>query len=331
MICLAVDAGGTSTRAVALRRDGLCLGYGRAGSGNPVSAGTALAAASVAASAAGALAAAQVAPDQVECCLVAIAGGVGADQGGAFERALGGIGAAARPVFASDALAAFFSGTRLQDGYALIVGTGTAATRVEAGREAAKADGMGWLLGDAGSGFWIGHQAVRAAVAAIEGRGPATKLADLVFGEIRAGQTGPAALDPGRPPEASAALAALYSGRPVELARFAPLVFGAAGDAVADAILAEAGQALTAALRAVAKPGVSGPVVCGGGVLSHHPQLAQRAAAGLPPGLAGAVRVVPDGVAGAAQLALRATGQDVGEDVFQRLAGSLAAVRRRPA
>ncbi len=36
---LAVDAGGTSTRALVLDESGRAYGYGRAGSGNPTSAG----------------------------------------------------------------------------------------------------------------------------------------------------------------------------------------------------------------------------------------------------------------------------------------------------
>src|SRR4051812_36411940 len=41
---LAVDAGGTSTRAIWLASDGTCLGYGRAAGGNPVSRGVGVAA-----------------------------------------------------------------------------------------------------------------------------------------------------------------------------------------------------------------------------------------------------------------------------------------------
>ena len=44
---VAVDAGGTSTRAVVLRPPGQCLGYAVAGSGNPVAVGPQTAAASV--------------------------------------------------------------------------------------------------------------------------------------------------------------------------------------------------------------------------------------------------------------------------------------------
>ena len=46
-VFLVIDAGGTSTRAVIVDSSGRCLGYGRAGGGNPTSAGITSAVAAV--------------------------------------------------------------------------------------------------------------------------------------------------------------------------------------------------------------------------------------------------------------------------------------------
>ena len=54
-LCLAIDAGGTSTRALLIAADGDCVGYGRAGGGNPVSWGPEEAARSVTSAVAAAL------------------------------------------------------------------------------------------------------------------------------------------------------------------------------------------------------------------------------------------------------------------------------------
>ena len=54
-MCLAIDAGGTSTRALLIAADGDCVGYGRAGGGNPVSWGPEAAARSVTSAVAAAL------------------------------------------------------------------------------------------------------------------------------------------------------------------------------------------------------------------------------------------------------------------------------------
>src|SRR5690606_10204229 len=44
--------------------------------------------------------------------------------------------------------------------------------------EQVRAGGWGYLLGDEGSGYWIGREALRAALRAEDGRGPATALVE---------------------------------------------------------------------------------------------------------------------------------------------------------
>ena len=322
MIALAVDAGGTSTRAVVVAGDGTCLGFARSGSGTPVSAGLGLAAASVAAAAGEALARAGVSGAEAELCLVAMAGGMAPAEEQTYRDHLSALGLSVPLVFEGDALAIFCSGTWLDTGYALIVGTGAAAIRVEGGRTVVERDGLGWLLGDDGSGFWIGHHVVRAALAALEGRGPATKLTDLVLADVN-GSPSPGWATRGRPPQLAAVMELLYQGRPVELARFAPLAFQAAPDPVADRIVASAAGALATTLASVMRPVASGPVVFGGGTLVHNPGLARRVAATLPT----EPQLVTDGLAGAAVLALRAAGQVVDADVFTRIVQSLEQLR----
>ena len=58
------------------------------------------------------------------------------------------------------------------------------AARVGDGRVDATCDGVGWLLGDRGSGFWIGHRVVRAAAAALDESGAPTTLVELVLTEV---------------------------------------------------------------------------------------------------------------------------------------------------
>jgi len=327
MIALAVDAGGTSTRAVVVDDTGTCLGYGCGGSGNPISVGIGTASTAAADSAAAALHMARVPAEAVGCWLVAAAGGVATDDVGAFREPTRRLGIEVPPVFRGDALATFFSGTWRQDGYVLVVGTGAIAGRVEHGQMTATADGLGWLLGDEGSGFWIGHRVVRAALAAIDGRGPATRLADLVAKHLACVEPSARALEGGRPTWLAAALETLYSGRAIDIARFAPLAFEAAGDAVADGITADAEAALRSTIQAVVTPSLTGPLVCGGGVLNHNPSLAHGAARQLPANAIDGVHVVTDGLVGAAQLALRVAGQTVGETAFNRIKSSMTTVR----
>lgn len=62
-----------------------------------------------------------------------------------------------------------------------VVAAGTGAVTVAVGTtDVARVDGWGHIMGDAGSGLWIGRQALQAAMRAHDGRGPATRILDLV-------------------------------------------------------------------------------------------------------------------------------------------------------
>ncbi len=322
---VAFDAGGTSTRAVILDRTGACLGYGKAGGGNPVSSGIP----TVRASLRTALqrAAQQHGPGSAgyASAVVAMAGSSGRTTAETFTNDLSDLGLQGSVVIESDLLATFFSGTYHDRGYALVAGTGAIAARIKAGRLDAVADGMGWLLGDAGSGFWIGHQVVRAVSAALDGRGPQTSLCAAVLAALGI-DPGLPALFQGRAAAAQQLIDAVYALVPVELSRFAPLAFDAvadSADAVAQDILVRAASALSATLGAVAAPAVNGPLIFGGSILGRDSALGTcvEAAAG-----GSAIRVV-DGVAGAAVLALKHAGCIVDAAMFARLQETLGGLR----
>jgi N-acetylglucosamine kinase-like BadF-type ATPase len=317
---VAVDAGGTSTRAVVFHPPGQCLGYAVAGSGNPTAVGPETAAASVAESVTAALRTAGVPGPRIRLAVLAMAGAGRASVTAQIRRGLAGIGLDAPLVFESDLLATYFSGTQRTDGYAVIAGTGAGAIRVEGGRQVAVADALGWLLGDEGSGFWIGQRVVRAALADLDGRGPSTALTPLLLARLGV----PAPSEAGHREPIMAVVRALYAGPPVRLADYAGLVFEADGDGTAGRIIDDAAAALVRTLTAVRSPTVSGPVVLGGGILGCAPQVAARIAAASG---AAEVHAVADGALGVCVLALRRFGTDVDAAVFQQLASSLTAVR----
>jgi glucosamine kinase len=317
---VAVDAGGTSTRAVVVHPDGRCLGYAVAGSGNPTAVGPGAAAASVAESVSKALGAAEVPSARIDLVLLAMAGAgtttVEAEIRGRFAT----FGLEAPLAFDSDLLATYFAGTPLANGYAVIAGTGAGAIRVQDGRQVATADGLGWLLGDDGSGFWIGHRVVRAVLADLDGRGPSTALTPLLL--ARLGVPEPAGASDRQP--ILTVVRTLYAAPPVRLADHARLVFEVEEDGVADRILDDAAAGLARTLNAVKAPDLPGPLVLGGGILGRGGRLADRLAAAS--GTA-EVHTVADGALGVCVLALRHVGLDVDAALFERLATSLAAVR----
>jgi glucosamine kinase len=65
-------------------------------------------------------------------------------------------------------------------GVAVAAGTGTLCLAIGPAGERRNVDGLGYLFGDEGGGFWIGRAGIRAAVRAAERRGPRTLLQDAL-------------------------------------------------------------------------------------------------------------------------------------------------------
>jgi len=86
------------------------------------------------------------------------------------------IGYRARVVVVNDALVALTAGVGDGPGVVVISGTGSIAYGRNARNEAARAGGWGYVLGDEGSGYWLGRHALRAVVRAADGRGDSTAL-----------------------------------------------------------------------------------------------------------------------------------------------------------
>lgn len=325
---LAIDAGGTSTRAVLVAASGECLGFGVSGGGNPVSRGFEGATGALLAASAAALG---VSAAPFHSVTIAMAGASLELPVDLFRERFAALGLANEVMIEADLLAAFYSGSFHDDGYALIAGTGAVAARVAGSQLAAVADGTGWLLGDNGAGFWLGREAVRAVAADLDGRGQRTALTELVLAElgIRADRT---ARRQGRVGAQQQLIVKTYELAPIELSRFAPMVFEAADDAVARDIIGRAAAALARTLLAVTAGNPDGPLVFGGSVLTKGGTVASAVLAELarhaPVGGAKAAPVmVRDGVVGAAVLALKRHGVLVDAAMFGRITSSLAALR----
>lgn len=80
----------------------------------------------------------------------------------------------------NDAVIGLESQAERPDAVVLIAGTGSACWGRNAAGQTAKAGGLDYLLSDQGSGYWLGHQVLRAAVASYDGTGPTSLLQQLV-------------------------------------------------------------------------------------------------------------------------------------------------------
>ena len=314
-LVVGVDAGATSTRSVLATADGRVIGRGRAGGANLNSSGASLAETLRAALGA---ALSETDPSGVRVGVLGAAGSSGAGRAvfrAAAVQAWRSLALPGEPVTVTDLEVAFAAGTAGRAGTLLLSGTGALAARFEAGALVRRCDGYGWLLGDEGSAVWIGIRGLRAALAALDGRGTPTTLVDAardIFGiaEVR-----------DREALAQAILADAFRRPPAELGLLAPAVSAVAdvGDPVAQAICAEAAARLLHTFDAVGPPPGGAVVLAGSVLLSPGP--VSRA---VRKGLRDRTHVKPsearDGAGGAATMAIAAlTGEPVSAEVHGRL------------
>ncbi len=170
-----------------------------------------------------------------------------------------------RAALAHDSTTSFLGA--LGDSRGAVVAAGTGVVTLAVGREAvARVDGWGYIMGDAGSGYWIGREALDAVMRAYDGRGPQTALTAVVRE---------------RWPDLTQAYIALQAAgdRVSTVASFSADVAGLAeaGDTVARTITRNAAtqladSAVTAICR-VAHPGDEPAAVCAIGGVFRSPLL----------------------------------------------------------
>ena len=94
------------------------------------------------------------------------------------------LGYRSRTVVVNDALIALVSAAGDAPGVVIIAGTGSIVYGRNALGESARAGGWGHMIGDEGSGYWIGREALSAVMRAADGRGPQTDLTPAILAEM---------------------------------------------------------------------------------------------------------------------------------------------------
>src|SRR5207248_9614696 len=112
---------------------------------------------------------------------VGIAGVDRDDEARAVRAIMRRVGYQSRVGVVNDALIALAAGAGDAPGIVVIAGTGSIVYGRKARDEAARAGGWGHIIGDEGSGYWIGREALAAVMRAVDGRGPATRLTEDVL------------------------------------------------------------------------------------------------------------------------------------------------------
>ena len=168
---------------------------------------------------------------------------------------------------ANDAVAGCLGAHGGGDGALVIAGTGSAAV-ARVGEREIVIGGRGFLLGDDGSTARVGADAIRAALRAHDGVGPASSLTAEVMRRFG---------DP------LTATRWALTAKPAGYSAFMPLVFerAAAGDAVALTIVAAAAQAIDALIAATRALGATRVALVGGMNPSIAPYLVEASRAAL--------------------------------------------------
>jgi glucosamine kinase len=189
-------------------------------------------------------------------------------------------------------------------GILLVSGTGSVAFGRGPDGTFARCGGWGQVIGDEGSGAWIGRRALNVAAASADGREPETALVNALLTAIEADD-----------PPAMIRWAA--DATPAQFARLAPVVLqvAATGDLRANSLLSMAVEELVIHVRTLARrlfvdERAAAPVALAGGLLSRGAPLRKRVEHRLKSAVPGAqVRAQDvDPARGAVRAALRALG-----------------------
>jgi len=168
----------------------------------------------------------------------------------------------------NDAAIALAAGAPERVGIVVLAGTGSIAYGADRTGRTARSGGYGFLLADEGSGYWFGHQALRAAVRGFDGRGPETRLGPLLFQALEVSTVQeliPRVYERGLPKHRIAALANVVQKAADQ------------GDRTAAELIEQGARELALAARAVAQQlaleGQPYPVVLAGGAFKACPGL----------------------------------------------------------
>jgi N-acetylmuramic acid 6-phosphate etherase len=301
-LVVGVDGGGSRCTAVLGRAaPGACLvelGRGHGGAANVLVAGPAAAGASVLAAIDEAFAAAGIPRQPVAVACLGLAGvGRPAERGQAEAWATA-AALAERVVVVTDAELVLAGEPPW--GVALIAGTGSLAIGRAPDGATTRSGGWGPLLGDEGSGYAVAVAALRAVARMADGRGPPTELEGRLTRRFGAADAAGLVTILGRPGT---------SRREIAAAATDVVAAADAGDSVAAAILATAGDELATQVAVVARrlglPAGGYPLRIAGGLAVHSPGLRARVIAALESAgcRPGQVTLVADPALAAARLA----------------------------
>jgi len=232
-----IDGGATKTLAAVLSLDTFEINFGNGGPSNVDAVGAQAAASAIRDAMREAFGEADVDDDDVGTAVVGIAGTPSDEIAHSVQTEF----SPGAWYFVNDVIAAWAAGTWLEPGVAVISGTGSHVFGVNAAGESWRTGGWGHVLGDEGSGYWLGLSGMKAALHYRDASGPETALLDAAVAFYKL--------------DAIEDLQALVYGQPLtksEIAAFTEEVekSAVAGDRVASNLFQTAASDLATQVRA---------------------------------------------------------------------------------
>jgi len=297
---LGIDGGATKTLAAVLDVEQRAIHLAHAGPSNEDAVGSRAAVAALLDVAEEAMERAGIASEQLAAAVLAVAG-TDTDAIVRHVRAVH-----EDWIVVNDVVGAWAAATGAQPGIGAISGTGSNVFGVGPGARAWRVGGWGHLLGDEGSGYWLGVESIRAALHDRDGSGPETALSEAVVQFFGAPSV--------------EALASLVYSKPLSKSEIAAFTvetcrLAEQGDAVARELYRRGAEQLAGQVAVVAREtglaqADSFPLGLIGSVFKAGPLFAEPLAAAVRESAPGAqvaiVEMAP--VGGSLQLALRACG-----------------------
>lgn len=182
---MGIDGGGTGVRVVLAGADLAVLGQGEAGGVNPNVQTPAVAENHLRTAIQQAITTAHIDPAHITTVTVGIAGTSYNDSSGDWlRRALNNIVPQAQVIVSSDAEIALVGAHGAACGVIVMAGTGSVAYGIDRQGRHARAGGFGFLLGDEGSGYWLGREAIAAVTQSFYEHDQPTSLTEPVLATL---------------------------------------------------------------------------------------------------------------------------------------------------
>ncbi|ASJ16504.1 hypothetical protein A3L04_05160 [Thermococcus chitonophagus] len=241
MLFLGIDAGATKTEAVIIDKKGKVIGIGYGGPANLNSSPLHIVKSSLSKAIIEALSE-EDRREHVKSACISIAGTLGGNTK-ILRDILSEILPNAELIIRRDYEIAHIACFNFEPGIVFIAGTGSIAYGINEKGETIRVGGWGHLVGDEGSGYWVGEEGIRAGLRFYDGRGKPTILYDYLKDYLGIKNDDPDSI-----------IGAIYSSKNKKtlIAGFAPYVVKAAreGDHVAKLILEKASEEIVSSYLA---------------------------------------------------------------------------------